>query len=310
MESSLIIRLSLFGISCIGVTFILGCARRFPLGFAATLSAGAYTAACLRMFTGIPWPACILFACMSGALIGALPAVFDKALEGDEHVVFSWMVALGFAEAIGLMQITGGQHSLIGIPPLLEGTNAFAHAAWLVVTVFAVVVAFAYRFRRTNAYEEACLAGLNPTVLSMAGRSSYTTSLKIHVVGGTLGGLAGAFWGPVYGTLHPSLFGLPESVVFLLVCLIGGQGEPLGVIVGLAIVFLLPPLLHFDGSVGGFAALSRSMGVAPPDPDVVVSSLNQAFLGLLLVISVVWLQRGVMPFVQRAWISMRHRRQH
>jgi len=250
----------------------------------------------------------MLFACIAGALIGMLPAVFDRALEGDEHVVLSWMLALGLAEAIGLMEITGGQHSLIGIPPLLNGTNGFALSAWLVAAVFAGALAIAWVFRRTHAYEEACLAGMNPLALSIAGRSPYLASLKVHLLGGALGGLAGSFWGPVYGTLHPSLFGLSESVVFLLVCLIGGQGEPLGVIAGLAVVFLLPPLLHFNGAVGAFAALSRFLGIVPPDPDVVANSLNQALLGVLLVISIVWLQRGIVPSLQKSWDVLRGRR--
>lgn len=239
MNSSLLVRLSLFGISCLGATIILGCLRRFPLGFAGSLSAGAYMAACLKLYAGWPWAACIPMACLAGAAICIVPAIFDEALEGDEYVVLSWMLAMGLAEVIGLMEITGGQHSLIGIPPLMQDANGFSQSGWVVFTVFAIGTAIVWGFSRSLAYEEASLAGLNPHALSIAGRNPYNTSLNVHFFSGAVGGLAGSFWGPLYQTLHPSLFGLSESVVILLVCLLGGQGQPLGVLIGLAVVFLL-----------------------------------------------------------------------
>lgn len=297
MNLSTIVRLCLFGIACLGATLILGCLRRFPLGFAACLSIGAYVAACFRIGGNLPWAACVPLACAAAALLCAIPALADRMLEGDEYVVLSWMLAMGCAELIGLMRVTGGQHSLFGIPPLLGGPAGFSGSTAVLVVVFVVCTLIALAFRRTRAYEEACVAGINPRALSAAGGSPGRTTLYIHMVGGAVGGLAGAFWGPLYQTLHPSLFGLSESVIIILVCLLGGQGEPAGVPVGLAVVFLAPQMLHLEYAVGPFAALSQWLGVTPPDPSVVVSALSQALLGALLVATIVWLRRGIVPAV-------------
>ena len=299
------VRVSLFGISSLGATHILGCLRRFPLGFSAVLSAGAYTAACLRIYQNWPWAICIVVACAAGALICVIPALFDRCLEGDEYVVLSWMMAMACAEAIGLMKITGGQHSLIGIPPLLRGASGFTMSAILLMAVFGGATAVGWVFRRSYAYEESLLAGLNPHALSSAGRSPYRTSLHVHLIGGAIGGLAGAFWGSLYQTLHPSQFGLSESVVILLICLLGGQGEPAGVLVGLVAVFALPQALNFARVAPALAALSRYIGVSPPDATIVANSLNQAFLGVLLVATVVWCKRGITPSVSKA---LQHRK--
>ena len=301
MTLSLLVRLALFGMASIGVTFLLGCLRRFPLGFAAVLSIGAYTAACLRIEAGWPWWACVAAGSLAGAVVSVVPALFDRALVGDEYVVLSWMVALGCAEMIGLMEVTGGQHSLIGIPPLFGGAKGFGQGAQVLYALFMGVMLLAWLFRRSRSYQEARLAGVCPKSLAVAGRSVLSVSLQVHWMAGLCGGLAGSFWGALYQTLHPSMFGLSESVVILLICLVGGQGEPLGVVLGLLVVFLVPDLLPLQRMAPSLAWLSRLLGVDPPDPVVVVNCLHQAMLGLLLVAAILWMQRGMMPFFERGW---------
>ena len=308
MTTSLWIRLALFGIASLGATFVLGCLRRFPLGFAAALSVGAYTAACLQIYTELPWVLCLPIGSLAGASVCLVPAVFDKVLQGDEYVVLSWMLATACAETIGLMRITGGQHSLIGIPPLFGGITGFQSSAWLLGALFGVSGVIAWLFRRSYAYQEALLAGVNPRALLAGGQSVQRISLQVHLVAGLFGGLAGAFWGSIYQTLHPSFFGLPESVVILLVCLLGGQGRPWGVPVGLLTVFVLPQMIHWELAVTPLAALSRSLGMVPPDPTAVVSSLQQALLGVLLVVTIIWLPQGIVPSLSTAW--ERHRGRH
>jgi len=47
-----------------------------------------------------------------------------------------------------------------------------------------------------------------PKSLAVAGRSVLSVSLQVHWMAGLCGGLAGSFWGALYQTLHPSMFGL------------------------------------------------------------------------------------------------------
>jgi ABC-type branched-subunit amino acid transport system permease subunit len=205
------------------------------------------------------------------------------------------MLALACSEGIGLMEVTGGQHSLIGIPPLVAGESGFAVATWMLIFVFFSLGMLCWLFARSRSYQEARLIGLSPRALSAAGGSVQSVSLQVHWIAGLFGGLAGGLWGAMYQTLHPSLFGLPESVIILLVCLLGGQGEPTGVAVGLAVVFLVPEFLDLTDAVPVFAALTQLLGFSPPDPAAVVSALRQAMLGALLVVVIIWLQKGIVP---------------
>jgi ABC-type branched-subunit amino acid transport system permease subunit len=91
------------------------------------------------------------------------------------------------------------------------------------------------------------------------------------------------------------VFGLPETIVILLICLIGGEGEPLGIPIGIAIVFLLPKALPLSVAAGELRKLSVMLGANPPDSSAVVSSLQQATLGVLLVVFITLLRRGVIP---------------
>lgn len=293
MNPALLVRLGLFGSACLGATFILGCCRRFPLGFSATLLIGAYTAACLKIQSGMPWWICIAFGSLAGSLVALIPASLDRFLEGDEYVVFSWVFAMGLAEVIGQLEITGGRHSLTDIPPLRTTGGSLMPYGILALTLFFLLLSLSVLFRRSIAFQEAALSGANPNALALAGRDPHQTSLVVHLFCGAIGGMAGAFWGPAYRTLYPSQFGLSESIVILLVCLLGGQGEPLGVVIGLAAVFLIPPLLPFEALSGILASFSQRLGAIPPDQAVVVNSLNQAFLGVLLIGTIIGLRKGV-----------------
>ncbi|MCP4677636.1 MAG: hypothetical protein GY854_19395 [Deltaproteobacteria bacterium] len=300
MSETLIIRLSLYGIAALGATLVLGCLRRFPLGFIGTVGVGAYTAAVTQMVAGYPWAFCLAAGAVAGALFGALPGIFDEGLVGDEYAVLSWMMAIAAYETISMLEVTGGQHSLIGIPPLFAGAVGLRNTAYLYAGSFAVILALLMAFRRSQAYDQARLAGLNPRTLAQSGQSPRAVSLKIHLLAGALGGLAGALWGPAYRSLHPSQFRLTESIVILLVCLVGGQGEPLGVLVGLLLIFLVPTLVDFSAAAPSLSGFSAALGMRPPDDSAVASSLYQAFLGGVLVVVLLFGRRGVIPALRRA----------
>src|SRR3970282_558987 len=56
-------------------------------------------------------------------------------------------------------------------------------------------------------------------------------------------GVAGAFFAPLSGFVTPSTFGFSQSILFVLVVMIGGAGSVAGPLAGAAIVVLLPEAL-------------------------------------------------------------------
>lgn len=307
MNETILIRLSIYGIAALGVTLLLGCLRRFPLGFVVTLSVGAYVASCLRVTVAWPWSFCFAAGALAGGLVGALPALIDTWLEGDEYAVLWWMLAVLAYEAVSLptlSPITGGQHSLVGIPPVFSGPEGRHLTAVTLFSAFLAAMAVLTAFRRSQAYEQASLSGLDPRVLEGAGQSVRWVSLKIHILGGILGGLAGSFWGGAFQAIHPSQFRLSESIVLLLICLVGGQGEPLGVAVGIVLVFLGPQLIDFKAAVPVFQKITVTLGLVPPDSAAVESSLYQGFLGVLLVLVIIYRGQGIVPALKRGrWLT-------
>src|SRR5207302_556425 len=140
MEYPVLIRFCLFGIASLGATFLLGCLRRFPLGFVASVAAGAYVAACVRIACQCPWPVAIGAGALAGGLVAWVPAALGDSLVGDEYAIFSWMTAIATYEVISMLEITGGQHSLTGIPPLFSGTDGLARTAWTLAAIQLVLL--------------------------------------------------------------------------------------------------------------------------------------------------------------------------
>src|SRR5207244_11514584 len=63
------------------------------------------------------------------------------------------------------------------------------------------------------------------------------------VVSAACAGVAGAFFAPLSGFVTPSTFAFSQSLLFVLVVIIGGAGSVSGPLVGAAIVVLLPEAL-------------------------------------------------------------------
>ncbi len=157
-------------------------------------------------------------------------------------VAFGFIVENGAIEWRGL---TGGANGMLNIPPPALGGFEFhnRHIALLAILIATLaLIAFraidrsglgrAMRAVRASEIASQCL-GLNPV----------SVRITAFALSAAAAGLAGGLFAPLTSFVSPSGFTFFQSILFLLVVIVGGSGTTLGPLAGAIVVVMLPQLL-------------------------------------------------------------------
>lgn len=228
----------------VGMNVLIGLSGQISFGNVGFYALGAYTVAVLGkagVSFWIAWPLGAVIATICGALL-ALPALRVKGpYLAMITIAFGFIIEHGIVEARSL---TGGQNGLMGIvaPTLgaIRGERAVAILALLSAGVACVGYALIARgtwgaaLRAVRGSEIAAESiGLNPLVVKTAA----------FAISAFTAGAAGGLFAPLSGFVTPNTFGFSQSILFVLVVMIGGAGSVAGPLVGAVIVGLLPEAL-------------------------------------------------------------------
>ncbi|MDB5818573.1 MAG: urtE [Rhizobacter sp.] len=237
---------ALFAIVGIGLNVLQGLAGQVSLGHVGFYSLGAYTVAILTAKAGwsfwAAWPAAALLTGAVGFLL-ALPALRVKGpYLAMVTIAFGFIVEHGVVEMPGL---TGGHNGIMGItaptlPFISGGDRTMAIVAILTVGVSLALYSWLSRgtwgaaLRAVRDSESAAESiGIDPLVVK-------TVAFAISAVAA---GVAGGLFAPLSGFVAPSAFGFGQSVLFVLVVILGGAATVSGPLIGAIIVALLPEVL-------------------------------------------------------------------
>ncbi|MBU0587397.1 MAG: ATP-binding cassette domain-containing protein [Gammaproteobacteria bacterium] len=241
-----IANVALLAIVGIGLNVLIGLTGQVSFGHVGFYAIGAYTVAILTSKAGLSfwlaWPLAMVVAGAAGALLG-LPALRVKGpYLAMITIAFSFIVEHGIVE---MRELTGGQNGIMGIgsPALgafLQGERGVALLALAMVAL--VWLAFALLSRGTwgaamravrDSETAAQSVGLNPLAIKVAA----------FVLSAACAGAAGGLFAPLSGFVTPHTFGFVQSILFVLVVMLGGAGTVGGPVMGAIIVGLLPELL-------------------------------------------------------------------
>ena len=241
----------LYMVLCLGLNVVVGYAGLLDLGYAAFFAVGAYTAGILTTQFGVNFwltiPVAIVAAGIAGIIIGA-PTL---RLRSDYLAI----VTLGFGEIVRIivrnLDITGGASGLIGIDrPEIFGfkLNQITHFyyAFLILVVLTIFVCFsASRSRIGRAwlyvrYDEDAAAGI--------GINRVAVKLYAYVTGAIIAAVAGTLYAAKMTAISPESFTFTQSTLILLGVVLGGMGKIPGVILGAAVMTLVPELMRDAGT--------------------------------------------------------------
>lgn len=234
-----------------GLNMVVGYAGLLDLGFVAFYAIGAYSYAILasgQFDVHLPFGLVLI---IGGALAGAAGVLLGipvLRLRGDYLAI----VTLGFGEIIRLFlnnldRLTNGPQGISRIDqPHIFG---FALAApqdffWLLLPLAAV--AFTIVWRIENSILGLGWAAIREDQDAARGIGIDTTFAKLLAFGlsAVLGGFAGVIFAAFQRFVDPVSFTFWESLTVVLIVVIGGLGNLVGVLVGAAVLIILPELLR------------------------------------------------------------------
>jgi branched-chain amino acid transport system permease protein len=240
----------------LGLNVVVGYAGLLDLGYAAFFAIGAYTTALLMVNYHVSFwltlPVATLFTALSGVIIGT-PTL---RLRSDYLAI----VTLGFGEIVRIaatnLTFTGGPEGVYGIPhPRIGGfVLRTPQAMYVLAMAFALLVlAGSYNLARSRLGRAWLAIREDEAAAQAAGIYPVYFKLMAYVLGAVFAGAAGSFFAVKLSAINPSSFTFIQSVTILMVIILGGMGSLPGVVLGAAVIVMLPEALRAFDQVRMFA---------------------------------------------------------
>ncbi len=290
----------------LGLNIVVGLAGLLDLGYVAFYAVGAYSYALLSAYFGLSFWLALPIGGLLAALFGILLGFPVLRLRGDYLAI----VTLGFGEIIRILlnnatTLTGGPNGIGNIAKptffgmefnrqLSDPDNTLFHEVfgiayngthkviflYILALILVLITLFVIRrlmrmpvgraWEALREDEIACRSlGLNRTAIKL---SAFT-------LGASFAGFAGCFFAARQGFISPESFTFIESVIILVIVVLGGMGSQLGVILAAIVMILLPELAReFE-------------------------EYRMLLFGLMMVLMMIWRPEGLVP-MKRVHMSL------
>jgi branched-chain amino acid transport system permease protein len=238
-------------ILAVSLNLVNGYTGQFSLGHAGFMSVGAYLSAAVTLFLGprllgagggtaVQQGALFLGALLCGglcaAVAGLLVGVPSLRLKGDYLAI----VTLGFGEIIRVIfqnvNALGGALGLNGIPP-------YTTISW--VLCFVAITIFVVLCLVHSTYGRGFLATHDDEIAAEAvGLNTTRYKIVAFVVGAFFAGIAGGLYAHFKQAIAPAGFDFTKSIEIVVMVILGGMGNTLGVVLAAILLTLLPEVLR------------------------------------------------------------------
>jgi len=235
----------------IGLNMVVGYAGLLDLGFVAFYAIGAYSYAILasgQFDIHLPFGLVLFIGGGLAGLAGVLLGIPVLRLRGDYLAI----VTLGFGEIIrlfmnNLVSVTNGPQGISRIDePFLFGFGLNTPKDFFYLLLPLVVLAFVLAWRLERSILGLGWAAIREDQDAARGIGIDTTAAKLLAFGlsATFGGFAGVIFAGLQRFVDPVSFTFWESLTIVLIIVIGGLGNLVGVAVGAAVLIVIPELLR------------------------------------------------------------------
>ena len=236
----------------VSLNLVNGYTGQFSLGHAGFMCVGAYTSAVVTMFVAPRFFGGMAPASMAGSsllfitalLAGGLAAAVSGLLVGAPSLRLKGdylaIVTLGFGEIIRIIFLNvpsvGGARGLPGIPTYTNLFWAFAIAFLTIYVVLAMV---------HSTYGRGFIAVHDDEIAAEA-MGINTTRYKIiaFAVSAFFAGIAGGLYAHYKTFISPNGFDFMRSIEIVVMVILGGMGNTLGVIAAAILLTVLPEVLR------------------------------------------------------------------
>jgi branched-chain amino acid transport system permease protein len=270
-QSVLFYPLIMFSLMAVGLNVVVGKSGILDLGYVAFFAIGAYTHAMLGIKTSLNFyeilPIAMGMAMFAGVILG-LPAL---RLRGDYLAI----ITLGFGEIVRIIAINTDIPPPPSILGLEFGSGDPRPYYWLTLTLVILVIWGVLRLSHRKPGRAWEAIRQDEDVAEFMGVSTLKYKLWAFIIGGAVGGAAGAVYASQILSIQPEMFNLNLSIMILACVVFGGMGNIWGVILGAVLLGYLPEKLRF------------------------LSDYRIVFFGLLMVVMMNLRPNGLLPRKKR-----------
>ncbi|WP_187968449.1 branched-chain amino acid ABC transporter permease [Aquibium microcysteis] len=269
-----------------GLNLILGFAGMFAFAHGAFMAIGAYVSALLATKLGVPYllalPAAGIAAAAVGCVIG-IPAIRVSGL-------YLAMVTVGFSEIMQWIlrhwkPVTGGTDGMSVAAPRIFGVafRSDIHTFSIILAVAVLMTILAQSIVRSRLGRAFVAIRDGEIAAQSSGIDVARTKVLAFAISAFYAGIGGSLFSLTQHYITPENFNLYQTIMHFCMVIVGGAASLIGPFIGAAVLTWLPEILRN------------------------AQALQEIGFGLLLIVFVIFLPRGLAGFLFDRGILPRER---
>ena len=253
----LIVTVLLYTLATLGLNIQFGYAGVLNFAGASFFGVGAYTSAVLNAHTNVPHLMVLLIGGLIAALIGSLLLLPVLRTRGHYAALVTIAFALLLKAFLEVNGVLGGPQGLQVKGMTIGGwsfndnieignSEVSFYMSYFVLSLALLFGAFILLRRLERSWIGLNLDALrlDETAASCFGLDVARWKITAFTLGNFLIGIAGALFGMVGGFVAPNNYTFADSLILVSILLLGGIGNPWGLVVATAIVVVVPEKLQ------------------------------------------------------------------
>jgi ABC-type branched-subunit amino acid transport system permease subunit len=247
----------LFVVACIGLDIQTGYCGIVNFAGAAFFGTGAYTAAVLAK-QGVPHLFGIVCGAIVAALVGSLLILPVLRTRGYYAALVTIAFGILFSTFLEVNNALGGPQGL-KLPGIelfgwrfnrdvdIGGASASFYVNYVVLALALALGAYVFSRRVDRSWIGLTFDAvrLDETAAAAFGIGIARAKIIAFTLGNFLCGLAGAVYAMMQGFIAPNNFTFGESLILVSILILGGIGNPLGIVPAALIIIVVPQKLQF-----------------------------------------------------------------
>lgn len=252
----LLLTVMLYSVATLGLNVQFGYAGVLNFAGASFFGIGAYTSAVLNN-TAVPHLLVLLIGGLLAALIGSLLLLPVLRTRGHYAALVTIAFALLLKTLLEVNDVLGGPQGMqvkamrifgwsFNDNIEIGGISLSFYMNYFVVALLLLIVAFVLVRRLERSWIGLNLDALrlDETAASCFGLNIARWKITAFLLGNFLIGIAGALFGMIGGFVAPNNYTFADSLILVSILLLGGIGNPWGIIVATFIVVVVPEKLQ------------------------------------------------------------------
>jgi ABC-type branched-subunit amino acid transport system permease subunit len=253
----LMVTVLLYSVATLGLNVQFGYAGVVNFAGASFFGIGAYTSAVLNAQASIPPLVVIVISGLLAALVGSLLLLPVLRTRGHYAAVVTIAFALLFKTFLEVNDVLGGPQGMQVKPMTLfgwsfndgieiGGVSASFYLNYFLLSLLLLSGAFVLVQRLERSWIGLNLDALrlDETAAGCFGLNVARWKVTAFLIGNFLIGIAGALFGMVGGFVAPNNYTFADSLILVSILLLGGIGNPWGLVAATIIVVVVPEKLQ------------------------------------------------------------------